>query len=322
MAASLLACAIILWSVVPAPPATPAQESRIKDSIAKLASDDPAVRDAATAELIRIGEPARALVEAASRGGDAEVRSRAALILKRLDGIALDGKLKPHWGALGTEGAFWIDRAGWELATKADRTDLPGPIADALAAADLDVIAAVLAEGRVISTELLDRKTAQPGWHGHAICSVGGRSVRGCEKQLPSEPLIRNATIAFVLKAPTEAEQHADLLHPRMVRALGAALDHGSPEIRAAAAHGFRHYFFPDSVDAVAKAIADKSEPVRTAAVSTLRALAGDAATDVDAFLKRWATSDRDAEQLKFVTTNPEALARMKAVMASCESPK
>ncbi len=59
----------------------PATEKEIKDLIKRLSDVNPKVRQAATDRLIRAGRPFRNLVEEAARGGDADVRLRALVVL-------------------------------------------------------------------------------------------------------------------------------------------------------------------------------------------------------------------------------------------------
>lgn len=63
--------------------------------IEKFRSDDVKVRDAATAELIKLGEPIRKTLETAAKDKDPEVGSRIRDVIKALDRAAI-----PHpWGS-------------------------------------------------------------------------------------------------------------------------------------------------------------------------------------------------------------------------------
>ena len=54
-----------------------AREEKIRELIGKLGDDSPEIRKSATEELARIGSPAVAALEAATRSSDPEVRWRA-----------------------------------------------------------------------------------------------------------------------------------------------------------------------------------------------------------------------------------------------------
>jgi hypothetical protein len=65
-------------------PLSPEMESKINDLVAKLGTDDITVRDNATAELIKVGLPARKAILAAAKSDDPEVRMRANRVLGQI----------------------------------------------------------------------------------------------------------------------------------------------------------------------------------------------------------------------------------------------
>jgi hypothetical protein len=62
---------------------------RAKELIEKFRSEDVKVRDAATAELTKLGEPIRKTLEAAAKDKDPEVASRVRDVIKALDRAAI-----------------------------------------------------------------------------------------------------------------------------------------------------------------------------------------------------------------------------------------
>src|SRR5436190_1756642 len=67
----------------PTPAPTAAEEARIKQLIDNLGSEDFRIREAATKELIELGEKARGALTTASKSDVPEVRFRADQILRR-----------------------------------------------------------------------------------------------------------------------------------------------------------------------------------------------------------------------------------------------
>lgn len=61
------------------------QTPDVAELVRRLAHEDPAVRDAATAELLRIGEPALAALREAAKGDDPELVARARRLIAEID---------------------------------------------------------------------------------------------------------------------------------------------------------------------------------------------------------------------------------------------
>src|SRR5262245_32024386 len=78
---------LLASAAAPAPGADDAADAaRIARLVRQLGSDDFDEREAATKELEAIGEPALAPLRKAAAEGDAEVRARAAALLRKIPG--------------------------------------------------------------------------------------------------------------------------------------------------------------------------------------------------------------------------------------------
>src|SRR5439155_19187177 len=118
-----LGAAVVVWGLVaggawgsspdPKDLAIPAAElGRARELVRRLGSDDPREREAAQAELARMGRLARpVLAEAAAADPSAEVRGRAARLLPRAEAEELQARLDTF--RADTELAYQHDLPGW-----------------------------------------------------------------------------------------------------------------------------------------------------------------------------------------------------------------
>lgn len=91
-----------------------ALQDPVDDWIAKLGADDPAAREAAVVELVKLGSKARRKLEIASESRDPEVAGRAAAILRRIDADERRAKLASMLVKVDDHLA-WVPRGAFEL---------------------------------------------------------------------------------------------------------------------------------------------------------------------------------------------------------------
>ncbi len=105
-------------------------ESKIRHHVEQLGSDDYQTRADAEAALDAIGEPARALLEEASRSSDLETRGRAVRLLGRIGLAFLRGGELARWdsGLVQRLFAAGLDAklaAGWDLVERLVEDEIP-----------------------------------------------------------------------------------------------------------------------------------------------------------------------------------------------------
>jgi len=270
-------------------PASP-QEPDPRELVRRLGADEIAAREAAAAELARMGEKARAALEEGAKAGEPEVRSRVQALLGELDRRVNMKKIETGSGVLGDTGVAWVAREMFDLAGIAE--NLPGGLRPVLA--DARTLHAVLVSsenGQVRSSEVklvmlsagsnngLSTVNAGPfllcrrrfvldrpaGGGGHRF----GEWWKDVQKPQATEllrlwPQLRRASLVFVAPGGDAAT---------LRNGLEQAVSHGRADVRAAAVHALGQWYHASSVDFAVKALDDGDPAVREAGADILRSL-------------------------------------------------
>lgn len=285
---------VIIWRVldVQPPPAETPGQARPQELVQRLGAEDVRVREAAAAELLALGEKARATLEVAATSGDSEVRQRAQGILAALDLRTRVATVSRHAFALGESGVLCVEAAAFDLL--GDERNLPDSLKAALLSpGGLTLGIVVLEEGRVGSSEiktvaltgtsaggplLLCRQAFGPPTNQATIAGRGApahplgpwsreaKPLRGTEL-FRLWPQLRRQSLVFLV--PMKPNERSETLR----KGLEAAVSHERPHVRAGALHLLRHYAQTGSVETALRKLEDGVPLVRDTAKETLLSL-------------------------------------------------